>query len=137
MFYVTRIQSGMDHTLFSALRQSWTVPSCQNDIWLYGSLLFPMVECPPWRQLLIMLIPLCPGDSTMFPYMHHVEVVADQDPASGSFIYKQTIAKSIRKLLDCTVHCPMNALRKLNNSQRISKQNLFALIKKVRTHATL
>jgi len=31
----------MDHTLFTALRQFCTVPSCQNDeIWLYGSFVY-------------------------------------------------------------------------------------------------
>jgi len=33
-FNVTRMQSTRDHTIFIALRQCWTVPSCLNDIWL-------------------------------------------------------------------------------------------------------
>jgi len=31
-FNITIMQSVMDHTLFIARRQGWTVPSCQNDI---------------------------------------------------------------------------------------------------------
>jgi len=34
-FNVTRMQYVNDHTLFTPLRQYWTVPKCQNDIWLF------------------------------------------------------------------------------------------------------
>jgi len=30
----------MDNTILTALRQCWTVPSCQNDIWLYSSFVY-------------------------------------------------------------------------------------------------
>jgi len=46
--------------------------------------LFPLAECPSWRQLLIMLIWMNFAlVITLDFYLHHVEV-ADQDPASGS-----------------------------------------------------
>jgi len=63
-FNVMRTQSPTDHTLFTALRQCWTVPSYQNDIWLYGCFVYiyihPLTECPSWLQLLIMLIHCSP-----------------------------------------------------------------------------
>jgi len=37
---VTRMQFVKDHTLYTALRQCWTVSRCQNDIWLFGSFVY-------------------------------------------------------------------------------------------------
>jgi len=34
---VTRMQSVKDHTIYTALGQSWTDPISEIDIWLYGS----------------------------------------------------------------------------------------------------
>jgi len=47
----------MDHTLFTALRQCWTVLVCQKDIWLYGSFVyFRWSDALHWGELLIMMI---------------------------------------------------------------------------------
>jgi len=62
-----RMQSMKDHTLHTALRQRWTVPSSQNDIWLYGIFLFPLTRCSSWRPLLIMLIHSSQNFHTILP----------------------------------------------------------------------
>jgi len=80
--YVTMIQSVKNHTLFIALRQCWTVPSGENDIWLYGSnVYFLWPETAPTHNNAYPRISLV---ITPRLYLHHVQVAADQDSASSN-----------------------------------------------------
>jgi len=68
---------------FTALRQYWTIQSCQNDIWLYDSFFIFRDWMPFLAPTLDDADPdaLRPGDTPGF-YLHHIEV-EDQEPASG------------------------------------------------------
>jgi len=79
------MQSAKDcilNTLFTALKQCWTVPSYQNDIRLYDSDFISIVRIPFLATSLdnaesLFVLVISPGF-----HLYHVEV-ADRDPASG------------------------------------------------------
>jgi len=88
-FNVMRTQSPTDHTLFTALRQCWTVPRCQTTSG-YTVVLFTSIGQMP------LLVPTLDNIDSLSAllivpgfYLHHLEVhigvkVVDQDPASCS-----------------------------------------------------
>jgi len=74
------MQSVKDNFLLIALRQCWTVSSCQTTSSYMEALFISIRRMSPfWPQLLMMIsLVITPG-----LYLHHVQV-ANQEPASDS-----------------------------------------------------
>jgi len=79
---VTRTQSVKDYTLITALRQRWTVPSCQNNFWLYEVLFISIRRMPFLAPTLEDANSLLALEITSGFYQHQIEVT-DLGPARG------------------------------------------------------
>jgi len=129
MFSVTsrECNSQETHTLFTALRQFWTVPSCQTTSGFMAVLFIFIVRMPLLVPTLDNSDPLCALVITPGIYLHHVEVT-DQDPASGSRYNRQTkYANTIRyvkiNFIDVP-KCPKNIYCFVNRPSFVNVQNL-------------